>query len=146
MRLYEIAVEQLDPDVFDEIPPETIAEIAKGAFSKMYPGVELMSENTEEGYVILKTETDNNLYLGIGCSIGNGDISINLTTDDSVLINSGKYKGAITEIIRAVYQYAVNEFGTPKSGHLSLQNDAGFGVWQHIANKLGLEYGAVKVK
>ena len=131
-------IQHLDPDVFEEVPPSTIARIAK----RVVPSIRARS--TPEGYVVLRT--DDGLYLVIGCSIAGGDISVNLNSAGES-ISSGPHKGAVTAIIKAVYDSAVKKYGQPaQPGSLSVNHDAGHGVWQHIASKLGLNIETNMVK
>lgn len=146
MRLFEISGKFLDPEIYEEIPPQYISRISKTVFSKMYPDFILYTKSTPEGYSEIYTkETEDNLRVLIGCSLGDGTISINLSGGAS-LAQSGKFTGAITEIIRVLYASVVNKYGQPSKGILTIDYDASHGAWHHIANKLNLEYAAVDVK
>jgi hypothetical protein len=129
---------ELDPDVYEDLDNGIIARVAR----QIVPTIR--AKSTPEGYVYLKTA--DGLSLVIGCSIADGSIGINIGTGHETT-SSGPHKGAITEIVQAVYQAAVKHYGTPNQpGSLSVDHDAGHGVWQHIAQKLGLEYAAHMVK
>ena len=128
----------LNPDVYEDLANSIIARIAR----QIVPTIR--AKQTPEGYVYLKTA--DGLSLVIGCSIADGSIGINIGTGHETT-SSGPHKGAITEIVQAVYAAAVKHYGTPSQpGSLSVDHDAGHGVWQHIAQKLGLEYAAHMVK
>jgi hypothetical protein len=87
------------------------------------------------------------LSLVIGCNIAGGSIDINIGSQPMETTSSGPHKGAVTKIIEAVYQAAAKKYGAPiKQGTLSIDHDAGHGVWQHIAQKLGLQHDAYMVK
>ena len=130
---------QLDPDIFEDLDSRIIARAAK----KTVPSIQ--AKQTPEGYVYLKTA--DGLSLVIGCNIADGSIDINIGSQPMEATSSGPHKGAITEIIQAVYAAAVKQYGTPSQpGTLSVDHDAGHGVWQHIAQKLGLRYDAHMVK
>ena len=130
---------QLDPDIFEDLDSRIIARAAK----KTVPSIQ--AKQTPEGYVYLKTA--DGLSLVIGCNIADGSIDINIGSQPMETTSSGPHKGAITEIIQAVYAAAVKQYGTPSQpGTLSVDHDAGHGVWQHIAQKLGLQYDAHMVK
>jgi len=130
---------QLDPDIFEDLDSRIIAREAK----KIVPSIR--AKQTPEGYVYLKTA--DGLSLVIGCNIADGGIDINIGSQPMEATSSGPHKGAITEIIQAVYAAAVKQYGTPSQpGYLSVDHDAGHGVWQHIAQKLGLQYDAHMVK
>ena len=129
---------ELDPDVYEDLDNSIIARVAR----QIVPTIR--AKSTPEGYVYLKTA--DGLSLVIGCSIAGGSIGVNIGTGHETT-SSGLHKGAITKIVQAVYAAAVKHYGTPsQSGSLSVDHDAGHGVWQHIAQKLGLEYSAHMVK
>jgi len=129
---------KLNPDVYEDLANSIIARVAR----QIVPTIR--AKSTPEGYVYLKTA--DGLSLVIGCSIADGSIGINIGTGHETT-SSGPHKGAVTKIIQAVYQAAVKKYGTPSEpGTLSIDHDAGHGVWQHIAQKLGLQYDAYMVK
>jgi FMN phosphatase YigB (HAD superfamily) len=128
----------LDPEIYEDLDNGIIARVAR----QLVPTIR--AKSTPEGYVYLKTA--DGLSLVIGCSIAGGSIGINIGTGHETT-SSGPHKGAVTEIVQAVYAAAVKHYGTPSQpGSLSVDHDAGHGVWQHIAQKLGLEYSAHMVK
>ena len=130
--------EGIDPDTFEELDPRIIARAAK----QIVPTIR--AKNTPEGYVHVTTEDGLDLYIGAG--VADGVISVYIGSGGGVT-TSGARKGAVTEIIRSVYHAAVRKYGQPDTpGELTIDHDAGHGVWQHIADKLGLTYAAVKVK
>lgn len=130
---------ELDPDVYEDLSNSIIARIAR----QIVPTIR--AKSTPEGYVYLSTQ--DGLSLVIGCNIAGGSIDINIGSQPMETTSSGPHKGAVTKIIAAVYQAAVKRYGTPtEQGTLSIDHDAGHGVWQHIAQKLGLQYDAHMVK
>jgi RNA polymerase sigma factor (sigma-70 family) len=130
--------EGIDPDTFEELDARIIARAAK----QIVPTIR--AKNTPEGYVHVTTEDGLDLYIGAG--VADGVISVYIGSGGGVT-TSGARKGAVTEIIRSVYHAAVRKYGEPDTpGELTIDHDAGHGVWQHIADKLGLTYAAVKVK
>jgi len=130
--------EGIDPDTFEDLDPRIIARAAK----RIVPTAR--ARRTPEGYVYLTTEDGLDLY--IGATVADGVISVNIGSGGG-LATSGANKGAVTEIIRGVYDAAVRKYGRPDTpGELTIDHDAGHGVWQHIADKLGLRYDAVQVK
>ena len=130
---------EIDPDVYEDLSNSIIARVAR----QIVPTIR--AKSTPEGYVYLSTE--DGLSLVIGCNIAGGSIDINLGSQPMETASSGPHKGAVTKIISAVYQAAVKRYGTPtEQGTLSIDHDAGHGVWQHIAQKLGLQYDAHMVK
>jgi hypothetical protein len=130
---------ELDPDVYEDLDNSIIARIAR----QIVPTIR--AKQTPEGYVYLKTA--DGLSLLIGCNIADGSIDINIGSQPMEATSSGPHKGAITEIVQAVYAAAVKHYGNPSQpGSLNVDHDAGHGVWQHIAQKLGLEYAAHMVK
>lgn len=129
--------EPLDPDLYEEADPEFIASVVK----RVLPTAN--TEITEEGLV--EVSTDDGLYIAIGLSIAEGGYSINLSGGAGAA-SAGAERGRITTIIKAVGDAAVREYGTPsKKTSLSIDNDHGHGVWQHIAQKLGYDYEAQSV-
>ena len=130
---------EIDPDVYEDLSNSIIARTAR----QIVPTIR--AKSTPEGYVYLSTQ--DGLSLVIGCNIAGGSIDINIGSQPMETTSSGPHKGAITEIIQAVYAAAVKQYGTPSQpGYLSVDHDAGHGVWQHIAQKLGLQYDAHMVK
>ena len=130
---------EIDPDVYEDLSNSIIARIAR----QIVPTIR--AKSTPEGYVYLSTQ--DGLSLVIGCNIAGGSIGINLGSQPMEDASSGPHKGAVTKIISAVYQAAVKRYGVPtEQGTLSIDHDAGHGVWQHIAQKLGLQYDAHMVK
>lgn len=138
-RVWEQGVaEGIDPNTFEELDARIIAQAAK----QIVPTAR--ARRTPEGYVHVTTEDGLDLY--IGASVADGVISVNIGSGGGVT-TSGAHKGAVTEIIRSVYDAAVRKYGEPDTpGELTIDHDAGHGVWQHIADKLGLRYAAVEVK
>jgi pyrimidine deaminase RibD-like protein len=130
---------ELDPDVYEDLANGIIARVAR----QIVPTIR--AKSTPEGYVYLSTQ--DGLSLVIGCNIAGGSIDINIGSQPMETTSSGPHKGAVTKIIAAVYQAAVKRYGQPtEQGTLSIDHDAGHGVWQHIAQKLGLQYDAHMVK
>ena len=130
---------EIDPDVYEDLDNSIIARIAR----QIVPTIR--AKSTPEGYVYLSTQ--DGLSLVIGCNIAGGSIGINLGSQPMEDASSGPHKGAVTKIISAVYAAAVKHYGVPtEQGTLSIDHDAGHGVWQHIAQKLGLQYDAHMVK
>ena len=130
---------ELDPDVYEDLANSIIARIAR----QVVPTIR--AKSTPEGYVYLSTP--DGLSLVIGCNIAGGSVDINIGSQPMETTSSGPHKGAVTKIISAVYQAAVKRYGEPpEQGTLSIDHDAGHGVWQHIAQKLGLQYDAHMVK
>lgn len=129
----------LDPDVFEDLDNRFIARIAK----RIVPSIKARS--TPEGYVHLMT--DDGLDLMIGGNVADGSIDINIGSTPMTMSSSGVHQGAVSAIIKAVYDAAVKKYGQPENpGTLNIDHDASHGAWQHIANKLGLQYGAHQVK
>ena len=130
---------EIDPDVYEDLSNSIIARTAR----QIVPTIR--AKSTPEGYVYLSTQ--DGLSLMIGCNIAGGGIDINIGSQPMETTSSGPHKSAVTKIISAVYQAAVKRYGTPtEQGTLSIDHDAGHGVWQHIAQKLGLQYDANMVK
>jgi opacity protein-like surface antigen len=134
----QTVAEGIDPGTYEELDARIIARAAK----RIVPTAR--ARRTPEGYVHVTTEDGLDLYIGAG--VADGSISVNIGSGGGVT-TSGAHKGAVTDIIRGVYLAAVRKYGEPDTpGELTIDHDAGHGVWQHIANKLGLRYAAVEVK
>jgi len=127
--------EGIDPDVYDDLDARTIVRAAK----RVMP--DIRGRDTDEGYVHLTSGRGLDLY--IGASVADGEISINIGSGGGIA-TSGTDQGAVTAIIKAVYDTAVRKYGQPDTpGSLTIDDDAGHGVWQHIAQKLGLTYDSM---
>lgn len=141
MKIFEVIAQpkQMDPDTYEDLDPHFIFGIAK----KIVPSIK--GKATGEGYAHLTTK--DGLDLAIGANIHAGAINISIGTPPMRKTSSGPHKGAVTAIIKAVYDNVVQQYGIPTAqGSLTIDRDGGHGVWQHIANKLGLEYGAYNVQ
>ena len=127
--------EGIDPDVYDDLDARTIVRAAKSVMP------DIRGRDTDEGYVHLTSGRGLDLY--IGASVADGEISINIGSGGGIA-TSGTDQGAVTAIIKAVYDTAVRKYGQPDTpGSLTIDDDAGHGVWQHIAQKLGLTYDSM---
>ena len=127
--------EGIDPDVYDDLDARTIVRAAKSVMR------DIRGRDTDEGYVHLTSGRGLDLYIGAG--VADGEISINIGSGGG-LATSGTDQGAVTAIIKAVYDTAVRKYGQPDTpGSLTIDDDAGHGVWQHIAQKLGLTYDSM---
>jgi hypothetical protein len=126
---------QLDPDLYDEVDPGFVARTVK----QTVPDAGVRVDN-REGTVQVTSEDGLSLY--IGANIAEGGYGIYLSGGEGAA-QGGDTKGRVTAIIAAVAQALVKKYGAPsQTTTLTVDSDHGHGVWQHIANKLGLRYEA----
>jgi GNAT superfamily N-acetyltransferase len=94
--------EGIDPDVYDDLDARTIVRAAKSVMP------DIRGRDTDEGYVHLTSGRGLDLY--IGASVADGEISINIGSGGGIA-TSGTDQGAVTAIIKAVYDTAVRKCG-----------------------------------
>jgi GNAT superfamily N-acetyltransferase len=137
MRAQEFLLEnkQLDPDLYDEVDPGFVARTVK----QTVPDARVRVDN-REGTVQVTSEDGLSLY--IGANIAEGGYGIYVSGGEGAVQGGGE-SGRVTAVIAAVAQALVKKYGAPsQTTTLTVDSDHGHGVWQHIANKLGLRYEA----
>jgi hypothetical protein len=144
MRLYEFAEQvweaeqrQMEPELYEDVPNS----ILKKAVQAALPGVQLRFRTTPEGYLNITNDEDS-VRLDIGMSIYDSELSFNI---ENAYLTKNANSGAMTNIIANAFNLAEKKYGIPRSRSLSINQDRSYGVWQRIANKLGLEYSAHQI-
>lgn len=135
MRLFEFESGTLDPDLYGEmLPTSTVRRIVTSVVKQVDPGSKITVRQSPEGYYLVNSEK---LRLDFGITADGGEISANIVNAYS------SYKGAgiVTKIIDLCFKAMVKKYGRPTKFVISTQQDRGHGVWQHIAQKLGAEWG-----
>jgi GNAT superfamily N-acetyltransferase len=97
------------------------------------PGANVTVKQTPEGYYSVNGEK---LRLDFGITADGGDINANIVNAYS----SYKGAGVVTKIFDQCFQAAEQLWGKPIKFVMSAHEDRGYGVWQHIAQKLGAEW------
>ena len=124
----------LDPDVYGEmLPTATIKRIITGVMNQVDPMAKVTVKQTPEGYYSVNAEK---LRLDFGITADGGDINANIVNAYS----SYKGKNVVTEIFGQCFKAAEQLWGKPNRFVMSAHEDRGYGVWQHIAQKLGAEW------
>jgi GNAT superfamily N-acetyltransferase len=137
MRAQEFLLEnkQLDPDLYDEVDPGFVARTVK----QTVPDARVRVDN-REGTVQVTSEDGLSLY--IGANIAEGGYGIYVSGGEGAVQGGGE-SGRVTAVIAAVAQALVKKYGVPsQTTTLTVDSDHGHGVWQRIAQKLGLQYEA----
>jgi hypothetical protein len=126
----------LDPDLYGEmLPTATVGRIVRAVVAEVDPSAVVKIKGSPEGYYLVSTDTDM-LTFDFGITADGGEISANIVN----AYNS--YKGGIvTKIIDLCFKAMVKKYGRPEKFVISTLQDRGYGVWQHIAQKLGAEWG-----
>ena len=141
MRAVEFLLEaeqrQMEPELYEEVPNS----ILKKAVQAALPGVQLRFRTTPEGYLNV-TNDDDSVRLDIGMSIYDSELGFNI--ENAYLTKHAK-GGAMTAIIANSFALAEKKYGIPRARSLNIEQDRSYGVWQRIANKLGLEYSAHQI-
>jgi len=130
----------MDPDeVGYMLSKATIQKIVNNAFAQKLPDVTpiVKTLDADNGAYSITTSDDMfNLELSV---IGQlGDIGVFVEN----AYNSYKGSGVVTDIIRGCYTAAERQWGTPQTRTLQPVQDTGHGVWQAMADKLGVTYEA----
>jgi hypothetical protein len=132
--LAEMGIEELEDIVY----PNEFSKAIRQAFKQLYPTAKLKLSSTEEGYVHVTAGT---LNLYVGASVYDSELTISVSGGLG-LVSQGEYPGAVTAMIAAVRNAIVSKYGQPTNTILSVGDDKGHGVWQHIAAKLGMGFEA----
>ena len=136
-RVWEAEQRQMEPEMYEDVPNS----ILKKAVQAALPGVKLVCRTTPEGYLNV-TDDEESFRLDIGMSIYDSDLSFNI--ENAYLTKYAK-GGVMTNIIANAFKLAEKKYGIPRGRSLSINQDRSYGVWQRIANKLGLEYSAHQI-
>jgi hypothetical protein len=141
MRFAEFLLEaeqrMMEPELYEDVP----TSILKKAVQAALPGVKLVFRTTPEGYLNV-TDDEEFIRLDIGMNIYDSELSFNI--ENAYLTKYAK-SGAMTNIIATAFKLAEKKYGIPRARSLSINQDRGHGVWQRIADKLGLEYSAHQI-
>jgi hypothetical protein len=145
MRANEFITEQLKQmptDTYEEFEARQLAPIIRKSFNRIYPGHKITIRSTPEGYANVRA---GNMTVHIGAGIHEGGIGIYISGGMGAA-HKGEFPGAITAMIKDIEQAIIKKYGQPAMPTaLSIDHDRGHGVWQHIAQKHGMEYSAHKV-
>ena len=141
MRAIEFVLEaeqrMMEPELYEDVPNS----ILKRAVQAAMPGVKLDFRTTPEGYLNVSND-DDSVRLDIGMSIYDSELSFNV---ENAYLNKHAKGGVMTNIIANAFALAEKKYGIPRARSLSIEQDRSHGAWQHIANKLGLEYSAHQI-
>jgi hypothetical protein len=132
---------------FEQMQPQQITAVAQDAFAKLYPGVKLYNRSTVEG-VGLSTQKGG---AGSASAFAGGDtvrgefyITLNAYAEgDSMIVvvedaTAGNYKGAATEIIRALFEAGERLYQTQQR-ELVINDNSNYEAWSTIADRVGAE-------
>jgi hypothetical protein len=144
MRAREFIVESVD---FAQMPPQSIAAVAQDAFAQLYPGVKLYGKSVVEGVGLTTVKGQQ----GAASAFAGGDtvrdefyITLNAYTEgDSMIVvvedaTAGKYKGAATNIIKALFEAGERLYKTQQR-ELVINDNANQEAWSVIADRVGAE-------
>ena len=142
MRAQEFLLEEerlLDPDLYGEmLPTATVGRIVRAVVAKIDPSAVVKIKGSPEGYYLVSTDNDK-LQFDFGITADAGEISANIVNAYAREDYLGT--GIVTKIIDLCFKAMVKKYGRPEKFIISTQEDKGHGVWQHIAQKLGAEWG-----
>jgi len=128
-------VKTLDPDLYgEELPVATVKHIVTKVMSQVDPKAKVSVKSSPEGYYIVRSE---GLRLDFGITADGGEIGANIANAYS----SYPGQGVVTSILGQCFRAAEQLWGKPTKFVMSAQQDRGHGVWQHMAQKLGAEWG-----
>ena len=142
MRAQEFLLEEeklLDPEEYGlELPTSTVRRIVTAVVAQVDPTARVRVGYTPEGYYVVSTDNDK-LQFDFGITADAGEISANIVNAYAREDYLGT--GIVTKIIDLCFKAMVKKYGRPEKFVISTQEDKGHGVWQHIAQKLGAEWG-----
>jgi hypothetical protein len=142
MRAQEFLLEEerlLDPDLYGEmLPTATVGRIVRAVVADIDPSAVVKIKGSPEGYYLVSTDNDK-LQFDFGITADAGEISANIVNAYAREDYLGT--GIVTKIIDLCFKAMVKKYGRPEKFIISTQEDKGHGVWQHIAQKLGAEWG-----
>jgi hypothetical protein len=142
MRFAEFLFEEeklLDPDLYGEmLPTATVGRIVRAVVAEIDPSAVVKIKGSPEGYYLVSTD-NNKLQFDFGITADAGEISANIVNAYAREDYLGT--GIVTKIIDLCFKAMVKKYGRPEKFVISTQEDKGHGVWQHIAQKLGAEWG-----
>ena len=125
----------LDPDIYgEELPLATVKQIVSSIMKQVDPKAKVSIKQSPEGYYNVNSE---GLRLDFGITADGGDINANIVNAYS----SYPGKNVVTNIFGQCFRAAEQLWGKPAKFVMSAQQDRGYGIWQHIAQKLGAEWG-----
>lgn len=136
MQIREIITEEktLDPKLYGEmLPITTVRRIVARVMAQVDPAAQVRVGSSPEGYYIIKSDK---LRFDFGITADGGEIGANIANAFSSYGGSG----VVTKIIDLCFKAMVKKYGKPEKFILSVMQDNGHGVWQHIAQKLGAEW------
>jgi GNAT superfamily N-acetyltransferase len=136
-RVWEAEQRMMEPELYEDVP----TSILKRAVQAALPGVQLQFRTTPEGYLNV-TNDEESVILDIGMSIYDSELSFNV--ENAYLTKYAK-GGVMTNIIANAFKLAEKKYGIPRSRSLGINQDRSYGVWQRIADKLGLKYSAHQI-
>lgn len=121
-------------EVEDEIDySRKLAPVARKLFQQAYPGVKISTSMTGDGFLEIHT-SDEKFRFSIAISHQFGDNIISV--GDAY---SGEYRGIVSKLIKAGVDL-LKKLHPEAEITLIPQHDVSDGVWQYIANKLGIGY------
>ena len=142
MKIAEFLFEEeklLDPDLYGEmLPTATVGRIVRAVVAEIDPSAVVKVKGSPEGYYLVSTD-NNKLQFDFGITADAGEISANIVNAYAREDYLGT--GIVTKIIDLCFKAMVKKYGRPEKFVISTQEDKGHGVWQHIAQKLGAEWG-----
>ena len=138
MKISEILLEEqklLDPEIYGEmLPIARVKSIVTSVLAQVDPQAKVTIKGSPEGYYRIESEK---LRFDFGITADGGEINANIIN----AFSSYKGAGVVTSIIGQCFKAAEQLWGKPQKFVISTQEDRGHGVWQAIAQKLGVEYG-----
>ena len=124
----------LDPEEYGlELPIATVRRIVTAVMAQVDPQAVVKVRSSPEGYYLVSTDNEM-LIFDFGITADGGEISANIVNGYS----SYKGAGVVTKIIDQCFKAMVKKYGRPTKFVISTQQDRGYGVWQAIAQKLGV--------
>jgi hypothetical protein len=120
------------------LPTATVGRIVRAVVAEIDPSAVVKVKGSPEGYYLVSTDNDK-LQFDFGITADAGEISANIVNAYAREDYLGT--GIVTKIIDLCFKAMVKKYGRPEKFVISTQEDKGHGVWQHIAQKLGAEWG-----
>lgn len=132
---------------FAQMQTQQIVSVAQQAFARVFPGVKLYGKSVVEG-VGLTTQKGGegtaSAFAGGEAMRGEFYLTLNAYAESGTMIvvvedaTSGKYKGAATAIIKALFEGGERLYKTEQR-ELAVKDNANYDAWSTIASRVGAE-------
>ena len=141
-------IKELNDGDLQEVNLKDVQSLITQTFAKKYPKAKLYFE--QEDYMYVSTDKDEPTAASMW---GEGSrkhyyFAFNLYAEGETLnlvisnATANEYKGVSSDIIKALFDFGTKKYRPINQKILYIEDDRSDGVWEKIAQKLGVEYEA----